>query len=81
MIKIYGQPNCQWCEAAKSLCKRRGVEFIYIDIRELHPDEYRLMRKEYEVPETWRTVPIIMAAGEFIGGYAALEQITDHLNE
>lgn len=73
-IEIYGQPNCQWCEAAKALCERLGVEYTYINIRTITPEGFAHMRGYYGVPETWRTVPMIMVEEHFIGGYQEFER-------
>lgn len=70
MIEIYGKDNCPYCDMAKSLAERKGYEVVY---KELNIDyDFSEMREKFPGA---RTFPQIIKDGEYIGGYAALEQL------
>lgn len=56
MFEIYGRSNCTWCDAAKALLERKGLQYLYYDIEN---DENR--RDEFKgfFPEA-KTVPQIL---------------------
>ena len=68
-IKIYGRPNCQWCDAAKNLLDRKGYKYVYIDLIDMHPDN----RSEVLEASGMRTVPIVKIDNMYIGGYDNLD--------
>lgn len=67
IFKIYGKPNCKYCEMAKDLLKSRKKKFEYVDISE--NDEAMDMM----IARGFRSVPQIYydddLAGDHIGGY------------
>lgn len=64
MITIYGRDSCYWCNEAKSLAKRYGLEHEYKNTT------YEYFREEMfnRVPDA-KTVPQIFWDGRYIGGY------------
>jgi glutaredoxin 3 len=64
MITIYGRDNCYWCQEAKSLAKRYGLEFEYKNTG------YEKFRTEmFEKYPDAKTVPQIWWDDRHIGGY------------
>jgi glutaredoxin len=64
MITIYGKDNCYWCQEAKALAKRYGLEFEYKNTG------YEHFRTEmFEKYPDAKTVPQIWWDGRHIGGY------------
>jgi glutaredoxin 3 len=71
MFKIYTQPSCSYCTAAKNLLSSKGLPFVEIDIT----NEAAKSQMLTEVPGA-RTVPQIFKNDTYIGGYEALvEQV------
>ena len=70
MIEIYGKDNCPYCDMAKSLAERKGREVVY---KQLNVD-YGFTEMKELFPNA-RTFPQIIKDGEYIGGYAALEEL------
>ena len=64
MIKIWGKPQCGYCDAAKRLCESRKFEFVY---KQLGVDFNREQVFE-NFPEA-RTFPQIKVHGKIVGGY------------
>lgn len=69
-IKIFGRPNCQWCDAAKNLLNARKIPYIYVDLIDM-PDENR--RKVFE-ESGMQSVPIIKIDDVYIGGFKQLDK-------
>lgn len=63
-VTIYSTRVCGYCERAKMLLKRKGVEYT-----ELLVDEDPAARKEMEELSGRRTVPQIFISGKHIGGF------------
>ena len=74
MIEIYGKLQCPYCDKAKHLCEREGLEYTY---KQLDADFKR--EDFFEMFPTARTFPQIKINGNSIGGYAELEAW--HLNK
>ncbi len=71
MITIYGKAGCPYCVAAKAMCQTLSVEHEYVDIFS-SPDsekEYKQLSEKY----SHFSVPLILAGGEFIGGFTELQ--------
>jgi glutaredoxin 3 len=63
-IEIYSSPFCGYCARAKSLLRRKGVEFVEYDVME-RPE----LRDEMVRRAGGRTsVPQIFAGGKHLGG-------------
>ena len=67
MIEIYGKTQCPFCDKAKQLCEREGLDFVY---KQLDKDFTR--EELFEVFPSARTFPQIRMDGENIGGYTEL---------
>lgn len=72
-VKIYGKPNCPWCDRAKALAEEKCLEVEYINIVEAGIDGAKLSEI---CGETVRTVPQIFVDDAFIkGGYEGLTKV------
>jgi len=70
MIEIYGKDNCPYCDKAKALCERKGLDYQYKLL------SFDFTREEmFEMFPTARTFPQIKVDGNAIGGYTELEEI------
>lgn len=67
MIEIYGKTQCPFCDKAKQLCEREGLDFVYKQL-----DEDFTREELFEVFPGARTFPQIRMDGENIGGYTEL---------
>ena len=64
MIEIYGKTFCPYCDKAKNLCEREGLEYIYKQLdTDFSRDEF------FNIFPTARTFPQITIDGDLIGGY------------
>lgn len=63
VFKIYGKPNCKYCELAKDLLDSRGKEYVYVDISE--DDEAMDMM----IARGFRSVPQIYYDDDFVGDH------------
>ena len=69
MIKIWGKPQCPFCDRAKALCEQQGYDYEYFQL------DVDFTREElFEKFPTARTFPQITAHGEYVGGYTEFEQ-------
>lgn len=67
MITIYGKDNCYWCQEAKILAKRHGLEYEYKNTG------YENFRTEmFEKVPGAKTVPQVFWDDRYIGGYSEL---------
>ena len=62
-VEIYTTPICGYCNRAKSLLKKKGVEFKEINVM-MSQDK----RREMEERSNGHTVPQIFINGKSIGG-------------
>ena len=67
-IEIYGKTFCPYCDKAKALCEREGLEYSY---KELDKDFNR--EEFFNIFPTARTFPQIKIDGNDIGGYTELD--------
>ncbi len=72
MIEIYGKTQCPFCDKAKALCEKEGLEYTY---KQLDTDFTR--EELFELFPGARTFPQIKFDGENIGGYTDLEEKLD----
>jgi glutaredoxin 1 len=70
MIKIYGRPNCGFCDRAKKLAQLHHLPHEYIDIQESAEAAAEFKNK---FPDA-RSVPQIEWAGRHVGGYSEFHQ-------
>lgn len=68
MIEIYGKTHCPYCDKAKALATREGLEFKYFML-----DEDFTREELFEKFPGARTFPQIKVHGENIGGYTEFE--------
>jgi len=69
MIEIYGKTPCPFCDMAKNLCEKEGLEYTY--------KHYGIDFSRDEMLETFpgaRTFPQIIVDGNKIGGYTELKE-------
>lgn len=73
-VTVYGQPNCSWCNKAKSQLDAAGIEYAYVDITK---DE---AAKDYVVGTIGaRQVPVIVDdIHEPIIGTASLDNLISY---
>ena len=72
MIEICGKTQCPFCDKAKALCEKEGLEYTY---KQLDTDFTR--EELFEQFPGARTFPQIKFDGENIGGYTDLEEKLD----
>ena len=64
LVEIWGRPGCSYCERAKQICKKFGLNYIYHQLDEDFTKEELLER----FPDA-KTYPQIIVDGEYIGGH------------
>lgn len=67
---VYTTTVCPYCQSAKRLLTEKNVSFEEIGL----DDKPDLRMELSEKFGGWRTVPMIVLDGEFIGGYTELVQ-------
>jgi len=72
-VELYTTTYCPFCTRAKSLLKRKGVDFAEIDVT--NDDELRA--KMIEMSGGRRTVPEIFINGKIVGGFDELKALDD----
>jgi glutaredoxin 3 len=72
-VQIYTTTYCAFCTRAKSLLKRKGIEFEEIDVT----NDHELREKLVAMAGGRRTVPEIFIDGRIIGGYKELKVLDD----
>ena len=70
-VKIYTTTYCGFCDQAKSLMRRRGIDFEEIDVT--GNDELRV--KLVEMSGGLRTVPQIFIGDTHVGGFDRLSEL------
>ncbi len=68
---IYGKPNCEYCNKAKSLLEENEKPYLYIDIS-LNPQA-----KDFIVKAGAETVPQVFHKFHHIGGFEELAKFVD----
>ncbi len=75
MFKIYGTPQCTYCNQAKQLLAQHELSYEYLEIGKDVTKELL----QLEVPVIIRTVPQIFYGDTYIGGYKEmLDYIVDN---
>jgi len=75
MIIIYGKDNCPYCDMAKGLAERKGLEYTYLKLG-TDFDQLEL----FTMFPTARTYPQIILNDEKIGGYTEFEKLIQENN-
>ncbi len=71
-VTVYSKDYCPYCDRAKDLLKRKGVQFEAIELQD-HPGEFEKLKERTGL----MTVPQIFIGETLIGGYtdmAALDR-------
>lgn len=63
-VVMYSRDPCPYCVNAKRLLANKGINVEEIDLTN-NPNEMMRIKEKYN----WRTVPMILINGQFIGGY------------
>lgn len=72
MYKVYGKDWCVYCDSAKTLLKKKNLDFVYYDIEK--NEDARTWAKEHSGGQT--SVPIIFDEdGNHIGGFDQLREL------
>lgn len=66
-IKIYGKPNCAYCDAAKMLLDSKKIKYEYFEL-----DKDFTREELMKLAPTARSYPQIFAGPTNIGGYKEL---------
>ena len=68
--KIYGRPDCGYCEASKTLLDNVNRPYEYIDISDYTEYKKEELKNKYNT----KTIPIILNwNGTLIGGHSELQ--------
>jgi glutaredoxin 3 len=67
-VQVYKTMYCGYCRAAEALLERNGIPYEAIDVSHDPPARAALIERA----NGWRTVPVIFADDEVIGGYSEL---------
>ncbi len=70
-VKVYTTTYCGYCDRAKSLLRRKGVEYEEIDVT--GDDEMRM--KLVQMSGGMRTVPQIWVGDTHVGGFDNLSEL------
>ena len=73
MIEIFGKTQCPFCDKAKALCEKEGLEYRYLQLGE----DFTREELFKEFPNA-RTFPQINVDGNAIGGYDQLVEYVKH---
>ncbi|WP_252177252.1 glutaredoxin [Endozoicomonas sp. 4G] len=68
-VKIYGKPDCPYCENAKMWAKTKSMDIEYLTINKDYTVEELQEAVESTGNRFTRSVPKIFVNGEFIGGF------------
>ncbi len=68
---VYTTSGCPFCVMAKALLTDLGIEFEERLLKDRA--EFERMKLEYN----WRTVPMVVLRGKFIGGYDETRALAD----
>ena len=69
-VQVYSKDNCPYCVRAKSLLRKKGVDFEEIDV------ENDDAKRSWLVETTGqRTVPQIFVDGRSLGGFSDIEAL------
>lgn len=73
-IRMYTLSTCGWCKKTKAFMKEHNVEFSYIDVDLLAPDEQEAIRKEQIGYNPAGSYPTIVIDSDYcIVGYDELK--------
>ena len=68
---VYGRDDCPYCEAAKEEFSMRGIEFEFVDLKEIGKTAAEVTGRNVKM------IPQIYYNGEYVGGYEELMSLLD----
>jgi len=73
MLTVYSKKNCPFCDQAKALLERKGIEHRVVKIDE-NPEA-----RDFLLGQGFKSVPQIFSETELFveGGYQGLSKLTD----
>ena len=73
MLTVYSKTNCPFCDQAKALLERKGIEHRVVKIDE-NPEA-----RDFLLGQGFKSVPQIFSETELFveGGYQGLSKLTD----
>ena len=73
MLTVYSKTNCPFCDQAKALLERKGIEYRVVKIDE-NPEA-----RDFLLGQGFKSVPQIFSETELFveGGYQGLSKLTD----
>lgn len=71
MYKVYGKPDCRFCELAKDALERRSEPYQYVDVTE-DKESLTFLRNN-----NFKSVPQIYHNEKHIGGFQELQQFLE----
>jgi len=69
---VYGIPNCPFCQLAKDELKLRGIDYDYINLKEVGKSAAEVTGRKV------KSVPQIYISGKYVGGYEDLMKFLDN---
>lgn len=69
-VIIYTKDVCPYCDRAKNLFRALKVPFEEINLEHDHARRDELSRKFH-----WRTIPMIVVGGQFVGGFDDVNEL------
>lgn len=69
-VTIYTNIHCVYCNAAKALLGKKGLQYTEINLSSDPELRLRLIEKY-----NWRTIPLILIGDKVIGGFAELYEL------
>lgn len=71
-IRVFGKPDCKYCDKAKTLLGKTGLAFTYIDVTK-YPEAKKFVVDSWLGMGKEPTVPLIDVDKVLVGGYKELE--------
>lgn len=64
MVKVYSIPDCPWCQKAKDYLKKRGINYMDLNVQENIEARNEMLRLSKQ-----QGVPVINIDGNIIVGF------------
>jgi glutaredoxin 3 len=72
-IRLYTKNHCPYCDSAKRLFKRLGLEYVEENLESNPTKRQELSQRA----GGYRTMPMIWVGEEFIGGFSDVQALHD----
>lgn len=70
LIVVYWKQDCKWCDKAKALLSKHGLDYSTIELGvDISIDYFKMVNPHV------KTVPAIFVNSKYIGGYTELENM------